>query len=234
MSEEVAINSDVLKYVMSSSGYDASAFAKKIDVSKDDVENWLTGSKKPTLSKLKKISEATKYNLAVLLLEEAPKTLPKPKDYRSAGNSLSHKTLLAIRKARDIQALYNELGGSFEAHRISIDKYELSTDSEPVAEKERELLGIELKGSGETGAREVLKKCIKVLEQNGVLVLQRPMPIENCRGFSIKDKNPFIIAVSSKDDIYPRLFTLFHEYAHLILKAKDGALCIPEDDESNL
>ena len=81
MSEDVEISPDVLRYVMESSGYDSVGLAKKINVSKEDVDAWLAGNKRPNLTKLKEISKATKYNLAVLLLEEAPKIPSKPKDY---------------------------------------------------------------------------------------------------------------------------------------------------------
>lgn len=234
MNDEIAINSDVLRHVMSASGYDSIALAKKINVSKEDVDGWLAGSKKPTLTKLKDISKATKYNLAVLLLEEVPQSLPRPKDYRTTNkaHTFSRKTLMAIRKARDIQSLYKELGGQSEEHKIDLNKYALSHSPESAADKERELLSIKVSNtSGEAGAREVLKKYIKVLEQNEIFVLQLQMPIEDCRGFSIKDKSPFIIALSSSDQVYPRLFTLFHEYAHLLLQSEGGSMCIPEEDK---
>ena len=229
MEEAVEISPGVLKYAMESSGYDSGSLAKKINVSKEDVDAWLAGNKRPSLTKLKEISKATKYNLAVLLLEKAPKIPSKPKDYRSANKLLVNKTLLAIRKARNVQSLYTELGGSPEAQKISLNKYSIDTAPESAADKERGLLAIELKGSGESGARELLRKYISVLEKNNILVLQLPMPLDNCRGFSIKDKNPFVIALSSKDEVYPRLFTLFHEFAHLVLQSKDGAMCIPEE-----
>lgn len=232
MPEEIAISPDVLKHVMAASGYDSTELAKKINVSKEDVEGWLNGDRKPTITKLKDISKATKYNLAVLLLEEVPSSLPKPKDYRTANKShaFSRKTLLAIRKARDIQELYKELGGQSEAQKISPNKYSLNHSPESAADKERELLAVPTSNtSGEPGARELLKKYAKVMEQNGILVLQLQMPIEDCRGFSIKDKSPFIIALSSSDPVYPRLFTLFHEYAHMLLQSEGGSMCIPEE-----
>jgi Zn-dependent peptidase ImmA (M78 family) len=234
MNDEIAINSDVLKHVMSASGYDSTELAKKINVSKEDVEGWLAGSKKPTIMKLKDISKATKYNLAILLLEEVPQSLPKPKDYRTANKAhvFSRKTLQAIRKARDIQSLYKELGGQSEEHKLGLNKYAPSHSPESAADKEREMLAIKASNtSGEAGARELLKKYVKVLEQNDILVLQLQMPIEDCRGFSIKDKIPFIIALSSSDQVYPRLFTLFHEYAHLLLQSEGGSMCIPEEDK---
>lgn len=232
MSEEVAINPDVLKYIMTASGYDSTQLAQKINTSKDDIESWLAGSRKPTLSKLKALSKATRYNLAVLLLEEAPQSLPKPKDYRTANkaHTFSHKTLLAMRKARDVQLLYKELGGYAETQKVSLNKYALDSHPESAAESEREILAVESKATGEAGARELLKKYIKILEQNGILVLQLQMPVNDCQGFSIKDKSPSIITLSSSDEIYPRLFTLFHEYAHLVSQSEGGALCTPEED----
>lgn len=44
------------------------------------------------------------------------------------------------------------------------------------------------------------------------------MPIENARGFSLADKNPYSIVINLSDSINAKIFTLFHEYAHILLK----------------
>ncbi|MCX7944138.1 MAG: ImmA/IrrE family metallo-endopeptidase, partial [Deltaproteobacteria bacterium] len=48
-------------------------------------------------------------------------------------------------------------------------------------------------------------------------VFQFKFPLEAARGFSLLDKNPPVIAINSTDNILARIFTLFHEYAHILL-----------------
>jgi len=52
------------------------------------------------------------------------------------------------------------------------------------------------------------------------------MPINDARGFSLSDQKPWAIVVSSSDAIRARIFTLFHEYAHLLLRRP--GICIPQ------
>ena len=51
------------------------------------------------------------------------------------------------------------------------------------------------------------------------------MPLNEARGFTLTDKYPRIIVINSADELKPRIFTLLHEYAHILLK-KDG-ICLP-------
>ncbi|HEX2711707.1 MAG TPA: ImmA/IrrE family metallo-endopeptidase, partial [Candidatus Acidoferrales bacterium] len=49
--------------------------------------------------------------------------------------------------------------------------------------------------------------------------------------FSIGDQEPYVIAVSSSDAVRARIFTLFHEYGHLLLH--NAGICAPTFDRRN-
>ena len=66
------------------------------------------------------------------------------------------------------------------------------------------------------------------IESFNILVRQAAMDINEVRGFALVDKYPRVILVNSKDSARPRLFTLLHEYAHLLLKT-DG-ICLTNLD----
>ena len=55
------------------------------------------------------------------------------------------------------------------------------------------------------------------LESENIAVLKIKMPVEDARGFSLTDGEPYVIVVNSADADRARLFTLFHEYAHILL-----------------
>ena len=63
------------------------------------------------------------------------------------------------------------------------------------------------------------------LETKNILVFRFPVPIEDTRGFSIVEKSLPVIVVSAADAIHARIFTLFHEYGHLLLH--EPGICIP-------
>jgi Zn-dependent peptidase ImmA (M78 family) len=64
-----------------------------------------------------------------------------------------------------------------------------------------------------------------VLEGRGVLVFRFPMPVQDARGFSLAADPLPAIVVSSHDAPNGRIFTLFHEYAHLVLH--QPGVCTP-------
>jgi Zn-dependent peptidase ImmA (M78 family) len=66
------------------------------------------------------------------------------------------------------------------------------------------------------------------IERNNILVFQLPMPVEDARGFSLADEDPYAIVVSSSDAVRARIFTLFHEYGHLLLHT--SGICLPQLD----
>lgn len=68
------------------------------------------------------------------------------------------------------------------------------------------------------------RNCI---ENMGILVFQFPMELSELRGFTIIDSHPYAIVLNSSDDIQARIFTIFHEYGHVLLH--ESALCTPED-----
>ena len=69
----------------------------------------------------------------------------------------------------------------------------------------------------------------KAVEDLGVLVLQLSLPIEESRGFSLPNTPP-VIVINAKDHIRARIFSLFHEYGHLLLDT--GGICDWENQEN--
>jgi len=70
-----------------------------------------------------------------------------------------------------------------------------------------------------------------VLEDSNVLVFQFSMPIEDARGFALADDVPSIIVINSKDSIEARLFTLMHEFGHILLG--ETVIDIPDESQAN-
>jgi len=50
-----------------------------------------------------------------------------------------------------------------------------------------------------------------------IYVFQFSMPVEDARGFVLADSLPYVIAVNTKDIIEARLFSLIHEFGHILL-----------------
>ena len=62
------------------------------------------------------------------------------------------------------------------------------------------------------------------IKQEGVFVLQMPMPEAEVRAFSLSNDPPLIV-LNRSDYVRARVFSLMHEYCHVLLGA--GGICMP-------
>ena len=226
----VRINPATLRWAMAGSGWDAGELSEKTNIKPESIQTWERRSTAIKVSDLRKISKAIKRPLSVLLLPEPPKEKALT-DYRKVGGAdvkkMSKKTLSVIRNARYVQSNAEELLKlrSEDVHP-SITPRTLKDDPEMVAEAERKTLGLyfEERRKGEKTDNvvkttyETLKETIESLN---IFVMHASMDTDEAGGFALAHDYPRVILINSNDNIRPQLFTLLHEYAHLLLKT-DG------------
>jgi len=195
------------------------------------------GAVKPTFAQIELLSKIYRRPLSAFLLPAPPKEPTFPKDFRTIPSerkqSLNPKTYLAIRKARRFQysaiELIKELGE--ESKKLPV-KANLSDDPEMLAEKVRIQFGIKEFSRPTSITKEAaLDEWIKILENNGILVFQISITMnKEIRGFSLIDEDVPVIVLRRSDDTSAKIFTLFHELAHLLLQ--EGGIC--DMEESNI
>lgn len=99
-----------------------------------------------------------------------------------------------------------------------VEKTKLEDNPIEVAKKERNESGIPIEKQYKfKDAYKAFNTWRKFIESKNILVFQLKFPLEDARGFSLMDTLPYVIVINSQDNILARIFTLFHEYAHLIL-----------------
>jgi Zn-dependent peptidase ImmA (M78 family) len=112
----------------------------------------------------------------------------------------------------------------------------LSDDPETTAARERDRIAITV--DDQSSFRSLYKafdKWREALESFNIVVYQTRIPPEEARGFTLLDHMLPTIVVSITDAIAARIFTLFHEYAHLLLGV--SGICIPNEsphDDANV
>lgn len=234
----VSVEPAVLIWARESIGMSIDAVVKKIKgITINTIKEWekKEGTAKPTFAQIEKLSKIYKRPLSAFLLPAPPKEPPFPKDFRKRPSeekqSLNPKTYLAIRKARRFQysaiELIKELGE--ESKKIPI-KANLSDNPEMLAEKVRIQFGIKGFPRRASFTKEIaLEKWIKILENNGILVFQISITKnKEIGGFSLIDEYVPVIVLRRSDETSAKIFTLFHELAHLLLR--EGGICDLESD----
>jgi len=218
----VEINPKVLVWLRESSGWKLEEVGKNLNTNVEIIKDFELGKKNPTLKQLKLLSKAFKRPLASFFLSEPKEQKPLPRDYRMIPGRegvFDKKTILTIRRARNLQMISKELSLniSYET-KPKIEKIRLSDNPEMIGKKYRDLFDLtEKKQRRFRNSYELFNYLRDILEDINIIVFQFSMPVEDARGFTLVDDFPAVIVVNSKDSIEARLFSLMHEFAHILL-----------------
>ncbi len=184
-------------------------------------------------SVLKEFSILYKRPLSVFFLKDPPKEKKPPTDYRTLGNSkigmsISSETALVFRSAWKVQTAAKELAEELRQPIIfKPENYDLSADSVKLGLEFRNRIGLSIEKQKGFRTPDVFFNWLRAeLEATGLFVLKEPFPIKDALAFSFTDEQPFIIVVNSKWgglSYSPKLFSLLHEYAHVLLR--HGGIC---------
>lgn len=182
------------------------------------------GNQLPTLTLLQAMAKKYEVSLITLFLPEPPPHTEKPSDFRTLGGqspTLSPDALRAIRSARRQQETVAELAKDFpHLHKlVTLPRTTLRDRPAALAATERQRLGVTLAmQSSWVDGKEAFNAWRWFVEQIGVLVFRFDMPLDDCRGFSLSGYGSApAIVVNGADTDEAQTFTLFHEYAHVLL-----------------
>lgn len=232
---EININPKILRWAREEAGYEQSEIAGKVDISVDRYKLWENEGKNIPLGKLQTIANTYQRQLAVFLLPTVPNKISKPKDYRNLSateSKLSQKTLEVIREVTYLRET------AFELHSETYwkERYEwLDTaktkvkDSASFSSQLRELLNINIEDQMKWGTEnEAYRNWRSAVEDRlGIFVFQFAMPMNEVHGFCSNDAYPYAIVTNSNHSYAGRIFTIFHELAH-ILRQQSG-MCLFEN-----
>lgn len=221
----------VLVHARESLGWmDMDHAAQQIGISLTDLKGIESGKKVPKISTLKKMASKYKRSLTYLLLDEVPKEKPLPTDHRTIGSkalsALPTKDIIAVRQARSLAMAHAELRGVMD---LSASKFELRAhmkdDAAEWGRRIRKLIGLEHLNDESIKSKQALEIAVDAVSALGILVLRLNLDQQGLRGFSLLDESVPVIVIrrSSKDVHSIKLFTLFHELGHVLLR--HGGMC---------
>jgi len=218
----VNVETNVLKWLIESSGWTKEEIARRLKTSVQNIERIESGEKKPSFRQLEELAVIFQRPVASFLLSKPLAEKPKPKDYRmlpDRTDKFDKKTILVMRHARRLQELTKELSRNVNYEtRSKIEKVKLSDNPESVAIKFREKFNLsEEKQRKFKTPYELFNYLRDILEDQNIFLFQFSMPVDDARGFVFADEFPNTIVVNTKDNIEARIFSLMHEFAHILL-----------------
>jgi Zn-dependent peptidase ImmA (M78 family) len=237
---KIQINPQILQWARLEAGYDENIIADKLHIPIERYKNWETTGREIPLGMLKNIADYYKRQLAVFLLSSTPPKLKKPKDFRNLVISkinLSPETLLAMRRANKYLILAREILGeqywenqyNWLSQVENLVKTESKIFATPITNWLRALLKITITEQQKFKSYDdAFRKWRGAVERElGIFVFQFPMPEQELDGFCYaEDKPPYSIVINSDSHSSRKIFTLFHELAH-IFKHQSG-ICLPD------
>ena len=218
------VKPQLLVWARKSAGLTLEAAAAKTKLVAEVLEAWENGDEAPSLSQLRKLGEAYKRPIAIFFLPEPPLTFDAQREFRRLAGILPGKESPELRLALRNAVFRRE--AALELHRLTGDplphigvQLHPGMDPEEVGKMIRLLLGISWEQQILwSSAHEALNAWRAAIEKLGVLVFQASgVALDEMRGTCIPDQPLPVVVLNSKDAPHGRIFTLIHEFVHILL-----------------
>src|ERR1700733_157860 len=225
---DALIKPDLLFWARQSAGFGLDAAASKLRVSEERLRSWESGAARPTIAQLRAAAKLYNRPLAIFYLPEPPHDFQPLRDYRRLPDAqlgqLSPALLAVIRRAHAVREAALELRELADEPVAPAPKLDgPTTDPERYGTAARALLGVSLSQQAALRhPRRALNAWLDAVSRLDVLVLQaQSIPVQEMRGFSISMDRLPVVVLNGGDFPRGRIFTLLHEFAHVLLHA-DG------------
>lgn len=219
----VPVTPSVIDWAISESGYTLSALAILVGVAPETLRAWTRGQTKPKLTELRKLAAQLERPLAMFLLPEPPASSRPLVEFRSIPRD-EHRELFpvelrSLREAARLQKVLSWLNRELDIEPSRLPRLKTSASPLTAASETRERLRVTAKEqSSWSSSSSALRAWRSLIEESGVFVLMLPMGKDACRGFSLWDESAPLIAANTSWSPEARVFTLFHEYGHLLTR----------------
>jgi Zn-dependent peptidase ImmA (M78 family)/transcriptional regulator with XRE-family HTH domain len=214
----------LLEWARERSGFSLGEAATKMKIDATLLRAWEDGTDRPSIAQVRKLGEIYKRPLAVFFLQEPPKDFDAQREFRRLpGVTLQNESpemrlalRIALFRREAARELYDQLGEEVPTFAAKADP---SENAETVGNRIREILGITWEAQlAWPSAHAALNGWRTAVERLGILVFQSgEMTVDEMRGISIPHGPLPVILLNSGDAPHGRVFTLLHEFAHILL-----------------
>jgi len=234
------VNGEMLKWARSITPFDN---PRDVEVSIKGITPmkllvWESGTEYPSITEAKKLAKLYKVPFASFYLSDPPKEEVKPYEDRRtiSGTTYSETSYDLWSEIRRIVSNREIMLEYVSTADVDIPSIPLISDTDSIQKTAtilRNFLEInppfKSKKSYQNNAFNYFRK---ILEHHGIIVAQiSKVPLSEMKGLSIYYEPCSIVAVNSKDFERTKVFSLFHELAHLVRRS--SSLCLMDFDERN-
>jgi len=235
------VEPELLSWARKSANYEPLAVARKLGLPDDRVQAWESGTLKPTISQLRAIANLYRRPLGVFFLPQPPAGFETMRDFRRIYGSVSaawsaelHAEYRRAHDQRDVLLEIAELDG-ISPSQVWRDIPRSSDDRELAHAARSALQDVAPLDYPTLGGSEYdhLNYWTAALEEAGVLIMHTAGGLvltDEMRAFSLYFSELPVIVVNGADWPRGRIFSVIHEYAHLLLHT--AGLCDTTTDNN--
>lgn len=223
------VTPSVMRWARESIGASLEDAAKRANVSVERIITWEAGEEEPTVAKLRDLAKLYQRPFSVFFLAEPPTRFDVMRDFRRLPDQDDHSWSRPLhkvyRRALDQQEVAIELMEDEGTEpRSLVPAVTIEWSPEEAGAIAREALAVTLDQQFSWRKPEnSFAGWLQAVEALGVFVLRTSdVSTKEMRGFSITGAVP-VIVVNALDWPRGQVFTLLHEFAHLMLR--EGGLC---------
>ncbi len=228
MPQEALVNPDLLVWARESINMDPEEAADRIGVKVERLLQWESGERRPTVNQARKMSEVYLRPLAAFYLPNRPGDLGfhVPHDFRrlpqDAPRALSPELVAELRRVEyQRQAALDLVVPPPAGPAEFIGTVRVGEPIPAVAERVCRILDMPMSArEGWRSEYDAFNGWRSAIEDQGVLVMHLSgVEVAEVRGVALAERAFPVIAVNGKDSPTGRVFTLLHEFVHLLLGA---------------
>lgn len=218
----IVINKTVLIWAREEAQLTQQQAADASHVPLNDLVEFERSNQALTLGAIRSLAKAYGVSVATLVMPEPLARSKRPADFRTIDGrpeSISHKTALAIRKARHYQEMISDVTSEDDDLRVpySIPDAATNITAAQLAARERKRFAVSIEKQIQLRAGQAFNFWRDSIEALGIFVYVLDFPRRDCRGFTLRESANPVIAISKEESTEgAKIFTLFHEYCHIL------------------
>lgn len=220
----VHVSGAVLKWARDLRSLSIEDAALQLGISSNELQEYENEDKRPLVGLLRLMSQKYQINFTSLLMPAPLPAMKRPADHRvrTDRTPLSMVSILAIEEVSEALEAFADIAADSEriVPKLNIGRAELTDNPENVAAIERRRFGVSVdeQQSWKSTAKARIEWRNR-MEQLGVFTYMIPMPLMELSGFSVFHEALAAICINDRETTEgAKIFTLFHEYYHLLLR----------------
>jgi Zn-dependent peptidase ImmA (M78 family)/DNA-binding XRE family transcriptional regulator len=221
----VPVSPEVLQWARDYRRLSEQDAATKLGVTVEYLRALENGDETPNLTMFEKIAAQYQLPQSTLFRQTRPKNPPEPTDYRTLGGERPNKTFelsVAVGRARALLTQLQRVADDDAEYRPpALPHLRITGQASELGELERERLGVDFADQKKwRSAAEAFRQWRRLIERQGVNVFMEKFPLADCRGFTLDDagRPPCIVVNRDEEFDVARIYTLVHEYCHLLIR----------------